>query len=155
MYCPLACHFCSKSFQNKIKQIQYRSLKLITNDYNSDYKFLPNETGNSAMEIKRLRTHAFEIFKTLNSLNPTFMKDIFNFSPYRTHRKHDIFPHSRDTSNYGGRSLRALGPQTWNFLPENIKSTTSMIIFKDFIKDWLGSKCKCKLCLWIVLLHTE
>ena len=77
MYCPLACHFCSKSFQNKIKQIQYRSLKLITNDYNSDYKFLPNETGNSAMEIKRLRTHAFEIFKTLNSLNPTFMKDIF------------------------------------------------------------------------------
>ena len=40
MYYPLACHFCSKSSQNKIEKIQYRSLKLITNDYNSNYKFL-------------------------------------------------------------------------------------------------------------------
>ena len=33
-------HFCSKSSQNKIEKIQYRSLKLIANDDNSDYKFL-------------------------------------------------------------------------------------------------------------------
>ena len=75
------------------------------------------------------------------------MKDIFNFSPYSTHRKHDIFVHSRNTSNYGDRSLRALGPHTWNPLPENIKSTTSLIIFKDFIKNWFGAKCKGKRCL--------
>ena len=41
----------------------------------------------------------------------------------------------------------ALGPHTWNFLPENIKCITSIITFKDFIKSWLGPKCKCKLCL--------
>ena len=56
MDCPLAWHFCSKTSQNKINKIQYRSLKLITNDYNSDYKFLLNETGNSSMKIERLRT---------------------------------------------------------------------------------------------------
>ena len=71
-----------------------RSLKLITNNYHNDYKFLLNETGNSTMDIKRLRTLALEIFKTSNNLNPNFMKDIFNFSPYSTHRKHDIFVHS-------------------------------------------------------------
>ena len=69
------------------------------------------------MEIKRLRTLTLETFKTLNNLNPE--------------RKHDIFVHSRNTSNYGDRSLRALGTHTWNSLPENIKSTTS----KDFIKN--------------------
>ena len=132
MYCPLAWHFCSKSSQNKIGQ--YRSLKLITNTYHSDYKFLLNETSNSTKEIKRLRTLALEIFKTLSNLNPNFMKGIFNFSPYSTHRKHDIFVHSRNTSNYGDRSLRDLGTHTWNSLPENIKSTTSIIIFKDIIK---------------------
>ena len=64
MYCPLAWHFCSKLSQNKIEKFQYRSLKLITNDQNSDYKFLLNKTGISTIEIKRLRTLAFEIFKT-------------------------------------------------------------------------------------------
>ena len=72
MYCPLVWHFCSKSSQNKIEKSQYRYLKLITNDYNSDYKFLLNETGNVAMTIKNL---ALEIFKTLNNLSPNFMED--------------------------------------------------------------------------------
>ena len=129
------------------KKIWYRSLKLITNNYHSDYKFLFNKTGKSAIEIKRLCILAFEIFKTLNNLNLNLMKGIFNFSPHSTHRKHDIFVDSRNTSNYGDRSLRALGPHTWNSLPGNIKSATSIIIFKSFIKNWLGPKCKCKLCL--------
>ena len=99
------------------------------------------------MEIKRLRKLALEIFKTLNNLNPNFIKDVFNFSPYSTHRKHNIFVHSRNTPIYDERSLRALGPHTWNSLPENIKSSTSIIIFKVFFKNWLRPKCKCKLCL--------
>ena len=62
---------------------------------------------------------------------------------YVTHRKYDILVHSQDASSYSDRSLRVLGPHTWNSLPENIKSTTSVIIFKDFIKNWFGPKCKC------------
>ena len=85
--------------------------------------------GKSTMEIKRLRVLALEIFKTLNNLIPNFTKDIFNFSPYSTHRKHDICVRSRNTSNCGDRSLRALGPHTWNSLPGNIKFNTSVIIF--------------------------
>ena len=30
------------------------------------------------MSVKRLRTLCVEIFKTLNNLNPTFMKEIFS-----------------------------------------------------------------------------
>ena len=85
-----------------------------------DYKASLSETGNLAMGIRRLRNFAFEIFKFLNKLNPNFMKDIFDFSPHSTHRKRDIFAHSRNTSNYGDRSLRALEQQTLNSLPEPI-----------------------------------
>ena len=60
MYCALQLHFCSKSSQNKIEKIQYRSLKLITNNYNKDYKFLLNETRNSTMKIKKMRTLTLE-----------------------------------------------------------------------------------------------
>ena len=93
------------------------------------------------MEIRRLRTLALEIFKTLNDLNPTVMKNIFNFSPRCTHRKHDIFVHPRKTANYGDKSLKSVGPHIWNSLPDEIKATTSLSIFKKFIKNWFGPKC--------------
>ena len=147
IYCPLTWHFCSKLSQNKIEKIQYRSLKMLTNDYNSDYKDLLEITKTSTMEIKRLRTLALEVFKTVNNLNPDFMKDIFYLSPYQTHKKYDIFVHSRNTASFGDKSLRALGPHVWNSLPENIKSTDTISVFKNFIKNWYGPKCKCKNCL--------
>ena len=88
------------------------------------------------MEISRMRTLALEIFKTLNNLNPTFMKNIFNLSPHCTHRKHDIFVHPRKTVNYGNKSLKPVRPHIWNSLPDEIKATTSLSIFKKFIKNW-------------------
>ena len=42
------------------------------------------------MEIMKLRSLALEIFKTLNNLNSNFKKDIFNCSPYRTHKIHQV-----------------------------------------------------------------
>ena len=146
MHCPLAWHFCPKSSQNKIEKIQHSCLQLLTNDYDSDYKQLLEKTEKPTMEIRRLHTLALEIFKTLNDLNPTFMKNIFNFSPQCTHKKHDIFVHRRKTANYGDKSLKSVGPHIWNSLPDEIKATTSLSIFKKFIKNWFGQKCKCKLC---------
>ena len=69
LYCPLVWRFCSKSSQIKIEKSQYRSLKLIANDY-SNYKFLLIKTGNLTIEFKELGTYAFEIFKTLNNGDP-------------------------------------------------------------------------------------
>ena len=38
--CPLVCHFCSCKSSLKIEQIQKRSLRIILDDYTSDYKTL-------------------------------------------------------------------------------------------------------------------
>ena len=78
------------------------------------------------MEIKTLRVLALEIFKTSNNLN--------------SHRivltENTIFCTQSKYIKLSDSSLRALGPYTWSFLPENIKSTPFVIIFKDFIKNW-------------------
>ena len=113
---------------------------MLTNEYNSDYKDLLDVTKNSTMDIRRLRTLALEIFKTVNNLNPGFMKEIFYYCPYNTHRKYDIFVCSRNTSSFGDNSLRALGPHIWNSLPESIKSTDSISVFKSFIQKLVWSK---------------
>ena len=46
-------------------------------------------------------------------------------------------------STYGDRSLRALRPHTWNFIPENIESTTSKIILLSKISSGLNANISC------------
>ena len=38
------------------------------------------------MEVKRLRTLALEVFKTLNNMNPEYMKEIFHKAAFTIHR---------------------------------------------------------------------
>ena len=75
-YCPLVWHFCSSKSLTKIEKIQGRALRLLHNDFTSDYSELLNRSGKPSMEVTRLRTLALEIFKTLNILNPDYMKEI-------------------------------------------------------------------------------
>ena len=76
-YCPLVWHFSSCKSTAKIEKIHKRSLKMLLNDNISDYNTLLDKGGKPSMEIKRLRILATEIFKTINNLNPVFMKNIF------------------------------------------------------------------------------
>ena len=55
------------------------------NDYLRSYAEVFEKSTSVSMEVKRLRTMVYEIFKTLNNLNPVFMKDIFHYSPNATH----------------------------------------------------------------------
>ena len=74
------------------------------------------------MKIKRLRVLAIEIFKTVNNLNPNYMKDIFTPKLHPKVRPNDILVKYHNTITYGTKSLKTLGPKIWNQLPEDIKS---------------------------------
>ena len=52
-------------------------LRLTLNGYKSDYKTLLDKSVEESMKIRRIKTLAIEIFKTVNKLNPNFMKTIF------------------------------------------------------------------------------
>ena len=55
-YCPLIWHFCSAKSVRKIEQIQTRALRVLYNEFGSDYKTLLDKSGKCTMEVKRLRT---------------------------------------------------------------------------------------------------
>ena len=76
-YCPLVWHFSTSKSIEKIEDIHKRCLRLALNDYESDYKTLLDKSGKESMKIRRIKTLATEIFKTVNELNPNFMKNIF------------------------------------------------------------------------------
>ena len=98
------------------------------------------------MEIKRYRTLALEIFKTLNDLNPTYMQDLFYLRSSSARRPNNIAVVRTNTNTYGTKSLRSLGPQIWNSLPEPIKAETSLAHFRSLINTWFGKECLCDLC---------
>ena len=70
-------HFSTNKSIEKIENIHKRYLRLTLNDYRSDYKTLLDKSGKESMRIRRIKMLAIEIFKTVNELNPSFMKTIF------------------------------------------------------------------------------
>ena len=46
-------------------------------------------SGKSTMEVKRLRTLALKAFKTLNNMNPEYMKEIFQNTKQYESRIHE------------------------------------------------------------------
>ena len=54
---------------------------MLYNGYTSTYDSLLAKTNKPSMELKRYRTLALEISKTLNVLNPTYMQGLFIYVP--------------------------------------------------------------------------
>ena len=135
-YCPLVWHFCSTKSKNKIEQIQKRAFKFLN---------LNNVLGSiqSTMEVKRLRTLAIEIYKTLNNMNPSYMKQLFNKPIYRTSRrfKGNLESKRFKQVKYGRNSLNVLAPILWNSLPTEAKQLPSLDEFKRFIQIWGNFGC--------------
>ena len=133
---------------NKIERIQYRALQFLHNDYDSNYNTLQKKSDKCSVEVRRLRTMALEIFKSLDDLNPLLMKELFNKRNNVNRRKNDLIIHPRNTVTFGSNSSRSLGRHIWNALPENIKVITSFEKFKESINNWYGPSCKCSLCYY-------
>lgn len=76
-YCSLVWMFSSERSLNEIENLQKRALRFLYNDYNSSYEVLIEKAGKVSMNVCRLRTLCIEIYKTLNEINPSFMKDVF------------------------------------------------------------------------------
>ena len=102
------------------------------------------------MSVYRLKSLCIEIFKTINNLNPIYMKDIFQLAisdrPVRQHHTHNLKKVSMRITTFGTKSLTSLGPTVWNKLPEHLKSVENIVGFRKMIKNWNGEKCLCKLC---------
>ena len=89
-YCPLVWHFSTCESIRKIEKIQKRQLRIVLDDYDSDYDVLLRKSKKVTMEIKRLRVLAIEIFKTVNNRNPNYMKEVFTPKLHPKVRPNDI-----------------------------------------------------------------
>ena len=94
------------------------------------------------MHVSRLRVLCIEAFKTLKNLNPSFMKDIFKIksSRYSLRKFNDLQHYRPNQVTFGSNSLRSLGPQIWNGLPNKMKTVENLNSFKNMIFNLIDVK---------------
>ena len=91
-----------------------------------------------------------EICKTINNLNPDFMRDLSSLTETAKLLREiyilnlNMLVHNQVT--FGSKSLRVFGHKVWNSLPYHIKSSENLESFKVIIKQWNGTRCSCKVC---------
>ena len=122
----------------KVEKNQKRALRFLHNDTETSYDNLLSKKNKNCMSIYRLRSLCIEVFKTINELNPSFMKDIFqlriNGRPVRTQNINNLTVETRQTVTFGTNSISYLGPKIWNNLPYHLKCSESLVDFKRMIR---------------------
>ena len=123
-YCPLVWYFTSAKQINKMEKGQERALRFITDDYNSSYENLLNDSDTSTTDIRRVHSLCTEIFKSLNNLNAPYMKGLFhrNVTTYSLRSSNDLLVPIVNQTTFGLRSIRYDGALMWNQLLKHIKT---------------------------------
>ena len=147
-YCQLAWMFHSRHLNNKINKIHERALRIAYKDYVSSFDILLQRDKSVTIHTKNLQTLMTAIFKTQNSMNPPFINEIFREreNMYNLRNNNEFVIPRIKTVNFGSESIRYRGPQLWFSLPQDIRNTESLSLFKSKIKRWHGEECSCRLC---------
>ena len=76
------------------------------------------------------------VYKYIHGLSPETMNDVFSTRPniYNTWQFNVFETHIPTLSRYGLNLIPYKANQLWNLLPENLKSSLSLSIFKNEIK---------------------
>ena len=142
--------FSHKKSLNNIESLHKRTLRFLLNYYKNSYEELLKKSGKCTMNLQRIRFLCIEIYKTINSLNPDFMKSIFEIKTNnrivrKTYKLNLNIPRTNQVK-FGANSLKSYCPKIWNALPFRIKIDENLKAFKTLIKKWNGASCNCIIC---------
>ena len=77
-YCPLVWMFCSRTSKSMINKLHERSLRIILNDYSSDFNMLLENNNDIYNHYRNIQVLLIEVFKMKNRVAPPIMESILN-----------------------------------------------------------------------------
>ena len=147
-YCPLIWMFHSRTLNNKINAIHERALRITFKDSTSNFEELLSKDNSVSIHHRNLQVLAIEMFKIKNKMAPELLNEIFQekTASYNLRRNSNFFIRKVHSVYHGTESLSFLGPKIWELVPEGLKQSESLEIFKNKIKKWVPLRCPCRLC---------
>ena len=94
-------------------------------DYTSDYKTPLEKCKALTLNVERMKILATDIFKTIKSLNLSFMKDNFTCKVNSKVWPNNPIVKGHIATKYWTKSFTTVVMQTWNTPLENIRSEAS------------------------------
>ena len=115
-FCPLVWMFCSRTLNNMINKLHERSLRIILNDYSSNFNILLENNNDISNHHRNIQALLIEVFKMKNELAPPIMESILNkrFNTYNQRNFQEFLMERKRTVWYGLETFSYCYPQLWS-----------------------------------------
>ena len=132
--------FSSKAANNEINRTHKRALRTLHEDYDASFELCLRREADTTIHIKNLQKVMLEVFKTLNSLNPSYIWEFFSTKQidYNLRIKNLVKLPQIKTHAFGRHCVTFRGSILWNTLRDDMKTCENVATFKKKIKTWKG-----------------
>ena len=128
------CH--SRGLSNRINNLHERTLRIVYQDKKSDFETSFKKDKSVTINVKNLHYLVTKIYKDKNNISPEIMRDIFHFQENDNFNSrsgtHLAFRNMRRTL-FGKETVSNLGGKIWSLLPEELKNSSSLQVFKNIL----------------------
>ena len=140
--------FCTKHSIGRINSIHEWCLRLIQQNSTSDFELFLGNSNEKPVHQKCIKLLMIEVYKYLNGLSPDIMSDIFKLreNTYNLRNFHIFESQNPRTKKFGLDSIAYRASQLWKNIPEEIRNSTSLPMFKKKIKKVPLISCSCNYC---------
>ena len=136
-YCPIVWMYNSWSLNNKVNHINERALRIVYQDFQSNFSALLVKNNSFAIHQKNLQLLAIEIFKVKINTSPEVINEIFDFSKtyaYELRCGNCLSRSKIHSTHFGIESITNIAAKIWHTIPNKIKEACSLTVFKNKIK---------------------
>ena len=117
--------FAGKLLIPRVQKINFRSLQVVYNIYGTTYDELLSMNSDVLTHQRHLRFLITGVFKSVNNLNPHFMRDYFRtiFFPYDLRKGNTLHLPPAHSIRHGINLPLFRGSLLWNNLPKEINES--------------------------------
>ena len=147
-YCPLIWMFINHGTNHRINRLQERSRQILYKDDISAFEELLQQDSSVTIHTLNIQILANEMYKVYNNKSPDFICQLFSKSNV-TYNLRNVSDFERPTVNtvwWRTETVRNIGPQIWELIPSDIKTSPSLPSFKLKLKSWNPENCPCRVC---------
>ena len=131
-YCSSVWMFHGKVANERIKRVHERALRVVYNDFSSNYQLLLSKGNHVTIHQKNLKTLSVKVFKSTHGYSPNFINAMFHVKHvnYSQRIQNLLTLPKTSTITYGLHSFTYRACSTWNTIQDVIKNSSSVSFFK-------------------------
>ena len=147
-YCQLIWMFHSRELNRNINHIHEPALRIVYKDNSISFTELLKKDNLVCIHYRNIQSLAIELCKVKHTISNSLILDIFPLRSidYNLRTQTDFIKPSTNTTRYGLKSLSFFASKVRDMIPDEIKSSSTVEIYKNKIRKWWPTDCDTHIC---------